>query len=286
MADDDRWDDEHRYEDSHPRERGFTRPPRIGPTGMVAPGWTGSAGTSGRYYEDEGQRAAYGGFGGGEPNYGGGRRPRDHDRERSDTAYARRLQEAPPGDPGYDRMGPRGGRTYSPQEERDIERRVGGPYTDYGEAFGGYGAGGGYTPTPREGISRETRSWDARDAELSRATDPGHRGRGPKGYTRSDERIREDVSDRLTDDALVDASYVEVSVAGGEVTLNGFVDSRTAKRRAEDCAEDVTGVSHVQNNLRVRETPKPGSIGAMTDPRVAAVSDGKDEADAAKDAAR
>jgi hypothetical protein len=160
----------------------------------------------------------------------------------------------------------------------DQERRVGGPYTDYGRAFGGFGAGGGYTPTPGEGIGREPRSWDDRDA--------GHRGRGPKGYVRSDERIREDVSDRLTDDPIVDASDIEVLVQGGEVTLNGYVDSRTAKRRAEDCAESATGARHVQNNLRVRETPKPGTIGAANDPRVAAVSDGKDEAGAAKDAAR
>jgi hypothetical protein len=285
MADDDRWDDEHRYEGSPYRERGFTRPPRIGPTGMIAAGWTGSAGTSGRYYEDENQRAVYGGFAGGETDYGSAR-GRGRYRERSDTAYARRLQEAPPGDPGFDRMGPRGGRTYAPQEEREMERRIGGPYTDYGEAFGGYGAGGGYTPTPREGIGREARSWDAREAGAPRAAEPGHRGRGPKGYTRSDERIREDVSDRLTYDDIVDASDIEVLVQGGEVTLNGFVDSRTAKRRAEDCADQAIGVGHVQNNLRVRETPKPGSVGAMTDPRVAAISDGKDEADAAKDVAR
>ena len=28
-----------------------------------------------------------------------------------------------------------------------------------------------------------------------------HQGRGPKGYQRSDERIREDINERLTDDA-------------------------------------------------------------------------------------
>ncbi|MEZ0167094.1 BON domain-containing protein [Microvirga sp. TS319] len=81
-----------------------------------------------------------------------------------------------------------------------------------------------------------------------------HRGRGPKGYTRSDERIREDVSDRLTDDPFVDASEIEVSVSSCEVTLSGTVDSREAKHRAEDCAERVSGVRHVQNNLRVQQS--------------------------------
>lgn len=90
------------------------------------------------------------------------------------------------------------------------------------------------------------------DAERRRREDAmrGHRGRGPRGYVRSDHRIREDVNDRLTDDPHVDAADVEVTVHGGEVTLNGHVPHRSMKRRAEDIAESVSGVSHVQNNLR------------------------------------
>ena len=37
------------------------------------------------------------------------------------------------------------------------------------------------------------------------------------------------------------------------MTLSGTVDSRDAKRRAEDIAESVPGVQHVQNNLRVSQ---------------------------------
>src|SRR5581483_8086700 len=80
-----------------------------------------------------------------------------------------------------------------------------------------------------------------------------HAGRGPRGYTRSDERIREDVCDRLCDDSRVDASDIEVNVSNGEVTLTGRVDSRDAKRFAEDLADDVSGVRNVQNNLRVSQ---------------------------------
>lgn len=81
---------------------------------------------------------------------------------------------------------------------------------------------------------------------------PGpHRGRGPKGYKRSDERIHEDVCERLTEDRFIDASNIEVEVKGGEVTLSGTVASRGLKRRAEDLVEMASGVSHVQNNLRV-----------------------------------
>ena len=80
-----------------------------------------------------------------------------------------------------------------------------------------------------------------------------HRGRGPKGYRRSDERIKEDVNDRLSDDYYLDASDVEVAVTNTEVTLTGTVNSREDKRRAEDIAESVSGVSNVENRLRVKQ---------------------------------
>lgn len=78
-----------------------------------------------------------------------------------------------------------------------------------------------------------------------------YHGRGPSGYTRSDERIREDVCDRLTDDPHVDASSIQVTVESGVVTLQGQVSERQMKHRAEDCAEHVSGVKDVENRLRV-----------------------------------
>lgn len=79
-----------------------------------------------------------------------------------------------------------------------------------------------------------------------------HVGRGPRNYKRSDNRIEEDINDRLTRDPHIDAGDIEVSVHDGEVTLSGMVDSRNDKRRAEDLADDVSGVRNVQNNLRIR----------------------------------
>lgn len=78
-----------------------------------------------------------------------------------------------------------------------------------------------------------------------------YRGVGPRNYRRSDERILEDINERLTDDHHIDASDVGVTVEGGEVTLSGTVADRSARRRAEDIAESVPGVGHVQNDLRV-----------------------------------
>jgi len=78
------------------------------------------------------------------------------------------------------------------------------------------------------------------------------RGRGPKGYKRSDERISDDAHQHLTDDAWLDASDINVAVTDGEITLSGTVETREAKHRAERVVEDLSGVIHVQNNLRVR----------------------------------
>ena len=89
----------------------------------------------------------------------------------------------------------------------------------------------------------------------------GHRGRGPKGYQRSDTRIEEDVNERLTDDPRLDASEIQVHVSKSEVTLTGNVESREARRRAEDIAEGVSGVSYVMNNLRVRQHGTSGATG-------------------------
>jgi osmotically-inducible protein OsmY len=94
--------------------------------------------------------------------------------------------------------------------------------------------------------SDEVSSWFG-DEEAARRRQEDQRGRGPRNYIRSGDRIREDVNDRLTDDWRVDASDIEVTVSGTEVTLTGTVPTREQRRRAEDIAESISGVTHVQN---------------------------------------
>ncbi|MDF2970993.1 MAG: hypothetical protein K0R61_1443 [Microvirga sp.] len=114
----------------------------------------------------------------------------------------------------------------------------------------------------------EVRSWFGDDdAERRRDRDMResgqHRGRGPKGYQRSDARILEDVNDRLTEDPHLDASEIDVRVENREVTLSGTVNSRFEKRHAEDITESVSGVTHVQNNLRIQQAADAGIAGTM-----------------------
>ncbi len=98
----------------------------------------------------------------------------------------------------------------------------------------------------------EVASWFG-DDDAARRRERDHRGRGPSSYTRSDDRILEDACDRLTEDWGVDARNVQVTVQGGELTLDGTVDDRQQKRRAEDCVHEISGVGHVQNNLRTTD---------------------------------
>jgi hypothetical protein len=77
------------------------------------------------------------------------------------------------------------------------------------------------------------------------------RGTQPRGYERSDERLRELACERLTD-ADLDASDIEVKVAQGTVTLEGSVRARWMKHAAEDLIDDLGGVKDIQNHLRVK----------------------------------
>ncbi len=89
------------------------------------------------------------------------------------------------------------------------------------------------------------------DQPMRRPSGP-HAGKGPKSYQRSDERIRDEVNDRLTEHGDIDPSDINVAVSGGIVVLQGEVEDRRAKRLAEDIAEEVSGVKDVRNELHVR----------------------------------
>jgi osmotically-inducible protein OsmY len=143
-----------------------------------------------------------------------------------------------------------------------------GPQDEYTSRPRGYGYGyrGGYTGDPWRGPN-----WAGLPGGSyygpERASG-SHAGRGPKGYQRSDDRIREEVCDRLTDAPHVDASEIEITVRGGEVTLTGSVRERDDKRRAEDLVEHVSGVREVHNNLRVTGWNSSGtrSTGSTMEP--------------------
>ena len=106
----------------------------------------------------------------------------------------------------------------------------------------------GATGYAREGAWSDEGDWSF---EQEGSRQESYRGRGPQGYTRSDERLRETICERLTDDPHIDASDIEVDVQQQRVTLRGSVDDRRTKYAVEDLVENA-GAREIDNELRVR----------------------------------
>jgi osmotically-inducible protein OsmY len=150
------------------------------------------------------------------------------------------------------------------------------PGRDFGwQPGGGYGQGSGYLYGWSSGAQgfdsrsyRTAERWPAGSYSLEAWREPVRyygtsrylasiprgrfTGRGPKGYQRSDERIREDVAEELSFNGEIDASGIDVVVSNCVVTLEGEIEDRDQKRLAEDIAEAAPGVREVRNNLKVR----------------------------------
>ena len=133
-----------------------------------------------------------------------------------------------------------------------------GGFSDAYARDGGFSGGGRadqYTRETHGGGSGFGASYA--DRQRSGGTNGGaqnsYRGRGPKNWRPTDERIRDTVNELLTDHDGIDATEVEVAVENGEVTLTGMVGSRWEKRLADDIAHSVRGVQDVHNRLRIAD---------------------------------
>jgi osmotically-inducible protein OsmY len=121
---------------------------------------------------------------------------------------------------------------------------------------GGSGAGPGYVRESGYGSPRTGWGWSAPERAAGPRSGMSRgpfAGRGPRGYQRSDERIREDICERMCDNDELDASEIDILVVGGEVTLQGSVRDRYDKHLAEDLVEQVSGVREVNNQLRISQ---------------------------------
>lgn len=186
---------------------------------------------------------------------------RDEQRGQGSDAFSRSQRYRSGGDRSSVRAGSRSGDygeygdlvgdtrsgAYRPRQPLRNSGRSTGNYGDEGYRTGETGYRGDYESMQRSQPYRYG----------SQYGDPGnqgqsHRGRGPKNYTRSDERIREDLNEQLMDADDIDASDVSVEVKDGVVTLSGNVEQRWLKHRIEDMAEDCSGVKDVRNEIRVQ----------------------------------
>lgn len=139
------------------------------------------------------------------------------------------------------------------QGRQNVQGGFGGQRNSGGERYGGVGSmnqsgmmqGGGFGGQSLDNGRFQSSGFGGRSRRNTL-------NRGPKGYVRSDDRIKEEISDELTDHEFIDASEVEITVANGEVTLSGIVSERYIKHAIEDLADDVRGVKDVINNIKVK----------------------------------
>ena len=121
-----------------------------------------------------------------------------------------------------------------------------------GQGYGGQNFGGRASYGPQGDMPGQMGESDSRSM--------GYRGKGPKNYSRSDERIREDLNEKLTESDEIDASGISVEVNNGIATLTGVVEQRWMKHRAEDLAESCSGVRDVTNQITVKSQSSSQSM--------------------------
>jgi len=154
-------------------------------------------------------------------------------------SYARQQQQQPHAMQSTQGYGQQEPRPYPPHQPAYAGSQQG-QYAQYGQASmaqpGGYQSTGGQNSFGSQGYQGFE----------------SYQGHGPKNYTRSDDRIREDVCERLTDSHSLNARDMDVQVKDGLATLSGTVASRDMKREAEDLTHACSGIKDVQNNLRIQ----------------------------------
>lgn len=253
-----RWRDQYSPQGSGRYDTQSSQSWRSQGDGWNDPSRGGSGGEWGRGTRGYGRGDESGNMGAGGGQYGGGHQGGGQ------SGY---------GQGGYGQSAGQGG--YGPSYGQGYRQGSGGYGAESWRGFDDQSRGGGFArnwddlqsrqgswPSGQQGGSWQgggQSDWQQRSGSMG-SMGSGSRssfaGRGPKDYQRSDERIREEVSDRMTDDHELDASEITVEVRGGEVTLSGTVRSRDQKRRAEDLAESCSGVGEVTNNIRVKQDPQ------------------------------
>ena len=144
------------------------------------------------------------------------------------------------------------------QRSYGSERWGGGDYGSQGGSSFAYGRGGenwggeGYAGRGYGSASFGSQQWERQVS---------HRGKGPKGYERSDDRLKEMICERLSDDPNIDASEITVAVSGGVVKLTGTIDSRAEKYQVEELIERCGGVKDIDNQLRMQSRQAMGGQG-------------------------
>lgn len=166
----------------------------------------------------------------------------DHENDHAHGAREPQWPGPPGGGLGPERPHPDGPATASGFGQRFHAPTSG--YDDY-EAESLYGRGFD------EGDWSRTWQRGARGSAV-RTRGDDHRGRAPEGYRRSDQRLLEEISERVRDDPYVDGRSISLAVHEGIVRIDGEVEARWVKHHLEHIAARCFGVEDVDNRVAVR----------------------------------
>ena len=189
------------------------------------------------------------------PNHNGPRPQRSvdrgHDYDRYDHAFDR-VAEA-------DREGESGSSGYATSVQDNqggFGPGVQGPYgqsafgeASYARGTSSYVPGSNHPYADREAHNRYNREHFPQGPAM-RGAGP-HRGKGPKNFTRSDERVKEHVNELLMEHDEIDATHVQVDVKNGEVSVTGTVEDRQQRRAIEDLIEGMPGIQNVHIAIKI-----------------------------------
>ena len=172
----------------------------------------------------------------------------DRDYDRGGDDHQRGVSRAPDREPYGEYFDQGDSFDWDEVEARQIqERHFDRPYRQMEQNRGQQGGQSGQQPGQNRGMDQSRQ----RQEEWQQ---PGpYSGMGPSTYRRPDERIAEEVCERLTQHGQVDARNIDVQVTNGEVHLRGRVNRRMEKYIAEDVIEAISGVKDIHNELRVDE---------------------------------
>jgi osmotically-inducible protein OsmY len=157
------------------------------------------------------------------------------ERDLGETEFSRTSRYRDRGMQNYGGLGSSGGRDrYSGDDAYRRRQSAAQPYGPQGSGSYGYDEYYDFQRYGRGGMGGQS-----------------FRGRGPRGYQRTDDRVREIICEMLTEDPAIDASDIAVVVTSSVVTLDGTVIDRWTKYQVEELTESVSGVKEVRNQLRI-----------------------------------
>ncbi|MGH8326136.1 MAG: BON domain-containing protein [Steroidobacteraceae bacterium] len=121
----------------------------------------------------------------------------------------------------------------------------------YNRSPGAHGARGEQEPGAPDGGGGSSGSGEQPGQGAAQRAAQGTRAGKQHGYPRSDERIKEELHERLGSRSDLDLRNVTVEAVSATVTLRGAVPEPWMRQAIEDITDHCFGVQDIDNGIRV-----------------------------------